>query len=111
MAKPAGVSSRSYSSNGCVSSAAFKSKSTSRLVSGIDSNCVFACRAVNTFKIELNLANFGSAVAPLTLAFKTISEKIRQIELKLATPAGQDAVVEATQHSLGTGLGLKGQAG
>ena len=41
------------------------------------------------------------------MAFKTISEKIKQVELKLITPTTEDAVIELTQHSLGMGLGLK----
>ena len=53
-------------------------------------------RAVNVFKRELNLANFSASCAPLTLAFKTISDKIRQIELKLLTPVNEDAVIEVT---------------
>ena len=68
--------------------------------------CVYS-RAVNIFKEDLNLSQFSASCGPLTLAFKTISEKIRQVELKLATPCDQEAVVEVTQHSLGMGLGLK----
>ena len=41
------------------------------------------------------------------MAFKTISEKIKQVELKLITPPTEEAVIEVTQHSLGMGLGLK----
>ena len=63
--------------------------------------------AVNVFKEELNEEQFTASCGPLTLAFKTISDKIRQIELKLLTPETDEAIVEATQHSLGMGLGLK----
>ena len=56
------------------------------------------------------MTQFGHSCGPLTLAFTHISERIRQIELKLLTPATQQAVVEATQHSLGMGLGLQGCA-
>ena len=71
---------------------------------------IFSFRAVDTFKEDLNLVNFSASCAPLTQAFKTISEKIRQIELKLATEPGEQAVIQVTQHSLGGGLGLKAQA-
>ena len=65
---------------------------------------------MNLYKINLNLAAFSESCAPLTQAFKTISEKIKQIELKLLTPTTEEAVIETTQHSLGRGLGLKNNA-
>lgn len=68
---------------------------------------VFFIRAVVVFKEDLNLANFGASCAPLTQAFKTISEKIKQVELKMMTAPSEEAVIEVTQHSLGNGLGLK----
>ena len=62
---------------------------------------------MDEFKKDLNVATFGMECRPLTLAFKTISDKIRQIELKLGTAPSEEAVIEVTQHSLGMGLGLK----
>ena len=53
-------------------------------------------RAVEGFKEDLNLQTFGASCAPLTLAFKTISEKIKQIELKLITAPTEEAVIEIT---------------
>ena len=69
--------------------------------------CLSVKRAVNLYKKDLNLATFSQSCAPLTHAFKTISEKINQIELKLLTPTTEEAVIEVTQNSLGRGLGLK----
>ena len=65
---------------------------------------------MDDFKKDLNLANFGVSCAPLTQAFKTISEKIKQVELKMMTATSEQAVIEVTQHNLGNGLGLKQQA-
>ena len=64
-------------------------------------------RAVEIFKEDLNLARFSLSCGPLTQAFKSISERVRQVELKLSTPSSKEAVVEETQVSLGPGLGLK----
>ena len=49
------------------------------------------------------MAAFQQDCGPLTLAFATISGKVRQVQLKLKTKQSEEAIFESTQ-SLGMGL-------
>lgn len=97
--KHAGESSQNCSSTESDSSVVCKSKFTffspnfEHLTDHLSNSCF---RAVNDFKIDLDMVQFGHSCGPLTVAFTNISQRIRQIELKLLTPSSQMAVVEAT---------------
>ena len=59
----------------------------------------------------MDVSKFGEAVQIVTQAFSNISQRIKQVELKLKTSKQERAIIEESGLDLGPGLGEVSIAG